>query len=196
MTAPVVYTIGHGAEKLLHFLSNLERHGITLVVDVRSRPYSRISMYNRDQIEGILQRNGISYTYLGKSLGGKPADECFYDEQGYVLYALIAESPFFKDGVRKVVAEAKAERVALLCAEIDPTHCHRHLLVGRVLDAAGVAVVHLLPDGTRETYAEAEERDRGAGGRQGGLFPGSEPWRSRRPVGKPVPVPPLRERKA
>ena len=38
-------------------------------------------------------------------------------------------------------------RVALMCSEEDPAHCHRHLLVARVLVARGVPVQHIRGDG-------------------------------------------------
>jgi hypothetical protein len=45
-------------------------------------------------------------------------------------------------------------RVALLCSEEDPAHCHRHLLLGRVLVARGVEVRHIRADGTVQTETD------------------------------------------
>ena len=44
--------------------------------------------------------------------------------------------------------------VAMLCAEEDPTGCHRRLLVGRVLAERGVAVRHIRGDGQLQAEDE------------------------------------------
>jgi uncharacterized protein (DUF488 family) len=66
----------------------------------------------------------------------------------------------------------------LMCSEEDPTHCHRRLLVTRVLNERGVDVVHIRGDGRLQP-----ERDLG-GGEQGDIFNGFEEkaWRSTRSV--------------
>jgi uncharacterized protein (DUF488 family) len=42
---------------------------------------------------------------------------------------------------------ARAERVAVLCAEGDHRRCHRHWLIAQTLVARGAAVWHIEPDG-------------------------------------------------
>ena len=49
-------------------------------------------------------------------------------------------------------------RVALMCAEKEPLHCHRTLLIGYELDECGVDVAHILPDGRLEPHASAMTR--------------------------------------
>ena len=43
-------------------------------------------------------------------------------------------------------------RVALMCAEADPAHCHRSRLVAPLLVARGHAIRHLRADGTLEEH--------------------------------------------
>ena len=38
---PLIHTAGHGDHTTAAFVDLLDQHGITLVVDVRSQPYSR-----------------------------------------------------------------------------------------------------------------------------------------------------------
>ena len=45
-----------------------------------------------------------------------------------------------------------------MCAEREPLVCHRTLLVGRELIAAGIPVVHIHADGHVEPHAEARRR--------------------------------------
>jgi len=42
-------------------------------------------------------------------------------------------------------------RVALVCGEEDPAHCHRRLLIGRVLTERGHTMLHIRGDGRIET---------------------------------------------
>jgi len=44
-------------------------------------------------------------------------------------------------------------RVALVCGEEDPAHCHRRLLIGRVLTERGHTMLHIRGDGRVETDA-------------------------------------------
>ena len=41
---------------------------------------------------------------------------------------------------------ARSERLAIVCSEADPEHCHRRLLVGKVLTENGVQLRHILAD--------------------------------------------------
>jgi uncharacterized protein (DUF488 family) len=57
-----------------------------------------------------------------------------------------------------VGAEAQSGRLALMCAERDPLHCHRMILVSRHLAEAGADIRHILADGAVETQGAAEDR--------------------------------------
>ena len=51
----------------------LRQHGIELVVDVRSTPYSRyVPQANRENLARTLESAGIAYRWMGEPLGGKP----------------------------------------------------------------------------------------------------------------------------
>ena len=54
-------------------------------------------------------------------------------------------------------ARAKG-RICLMCAEREPLDCHRCLLVARALAARGLAIGHILHDGTIEPHAATERR--------------------------------------
>ena len=136
---PGLFTIGHSNQALDHFLSLLQRHGIEAVADVRTVPWSRyVPHFNARALGAALASQGIDYVPLGRELGGRPAGEEFYDEQGHVLYGRLAASPAFQEGLDQVLARARTSRIALLCSEEDPARCHRHLLIGRVLRERGV----------------------------------------------------------
>ena len=146
----------------------MKGHGIEVLVDTRSRPYSRHAPhFNSRVIEATLSGAGIRYLFLGKELGGWPEGEEYYDADGRVDYALVERSQPFLDGIHWLEGEIPARRVALLCSEEDPAGCHRRLLVGRALSERGIVVRHIRGDGSVQTEDEA------AGG-QPVLFPEAE----------------------
>lgn len=191
--APGLFTIGHSNVPLEDFLSLLQQHGIQTVADVRTTPRSRfVPHFTAGPLREALTRSGIDYLPFGRELGGRPAGDEFYDEQGHVLYGRLAASPAFREGTDRMLAAARTSRVALLCSEEDPSRCHRHLLIGRVLRERGLAVSHIRRDGRIETEAELAAREPTEAA-PATLFDGSageRPWRSPGPV--PRKRPPLR----
>jgi len=184
-----VFTAGFSNMSAERFLNNLRTYDIQTLVDVRSRPFARHTPhFNKDQIEALATRAGLRYVYLGRELGGMPDDPNLYDQQGYVLYNRIAAQPSFEKGIRQVMADLRqGSRLALTCAEDDPRHCHRRLLLGRVLRERGVGVAHILATGSLISESELldEERARPV---QLSLFGEAPmpPWRSVRPVLPPL----------
>ena len=162
MAPPSVWTIGHSNQSLAAFLELLRGEAIDVLVDVRSHPYSRFAPhFGRGRLEPALRARGIEYRFLGRELGGRPALDEHYDEEGHALYGPMSGTNDFRDAVASVLAEASAHRVALMCSEADPQGCHRRLLVGRILTERGAELRHILRDGAvsveREVPVEAGE---------------------------------------
>jgi uncharacterized protein (DUF488 family) len=153
-----VVTIGHSTHSLERFVSLLSNNDITAVADVRSSPYSRhYPHFNREDLREGLRLNGISYVFLGKELGGRPAEPGFYCD-GIADYEKMATAPAFNKGLKRVIEGAKKFRIALMCAEHDPLDCHRCLLVGRALAERGIRVNHILSNGAVMSHAEIEQK--------------------------------------
>jgi uncharacterized protein (DUF488 family) len=163
-----VFTVGHSNHSAEKFSGLLERHGIEVLADTRSRPYSRHAPhFNANTLEEILSQDGIGYLFLGDELGGRPQEKMFYDTEGRVDYALVGRSQPFLDGIRRLEQEISTSTVALLCSEEDPTHCHRRLLVGRALEELGFTLRHIRGDGSIHIEGEMD-------GGQPVLFPETE----------------------
>ena len=128
------------------------------MADVRSSPYSQYNPhFNRAPLQRALQEHGISYVFLGEELGARRSErECYID--GRADYSLISRSPAFKRGIDRVVQGAAKMRVALMCAEKEPLDCHRCILVSPHLRERGLAVFHILADGTLESHEQTENR--------------------------------------
>ena len=144
-----VFTIGHSNQAWEAFAALLKRHGVQVVVDVRSRPVSRHAPFaNKRRLPTLLDGEGMRHVYLGDSLGGKPADPSLCDQDGLPDYAKIRSQRLFKDGIDILLSLTEESTVALMCAEEDPKGCHRSLLIGPVLAARGVELRHIRRDGT------------------------------------------------
>ncbi len=178
--SPRVLTIGHSNHTVEHFVSLLKAHGIQVVVDERSQPYSKYAtQFDQDLLKPILQNAGIRYLYLGRELGGRPEGDEFYDEEGHVLYDRVAASSLFQEGLTRLERGIREYNVAMLCAEENPAGCHRRLLVGRVLLDRGFQVAHIRGDGRIQSEEEvAAELDPNRD--QLSLFQKAEeePWKS------------------
>jgi uncharacterized protein (DUF488 family) len=179
---PTIYTVGHSNTPLESLGDLLKQHEIAALVDVRSQPYSKYAThFNHDSLKAFIEGSGLRYVFMGKELGGHPESPAYYDDEGYVRYDLIAASERFEQGLAKVIRAAEMMRVALLCSEEDPTHCHRRLLLARVLRERGVDVVHLRADGRAQTEEDlAREEELAKTGGQQSLFETEEEpqWRS------------------
>jgi len=156
----LLYTIGHSNHAFDSFVSLLKKHGIEVLVDVRSHPYSRFSPhFCQDTLKAALGELWIGYEFLGRELGGKPEDPRFYDEKGRVLYPLIAETAAFQLGLESLQRSAKLQRTAIMCSEENPSMCHRRHLITKVLLEQGIDVIHIRGDGTIETESDIRERE-------------------------------------
>lgn len=151
-----IYTVGHSNQTKEQFLNLLADARIQVLVDVRSNPNSRWAAFaDRDNLKEILDSVRIQYTYLGDALGGRPSDPDDYDNQkGEADYRAIREKEYFRHGINRLLDELKRHRVCIMCAEEDPTSCHRNLLVAEDLRQAGVKVFHIRGDGHIQTDEE------------------------------------------
>lgn len=161
MTDLTIYTIGHSNQTIESFLDLLQRHGVTVVVDVRSAPFSRFAPhFNKDNLLLELKERGIGYRFAGEWLGGRPDDPDLYrngvvpqghaDYLSLVDYPAVARTTRFREGIDKALLLAETETVALMCSEEDPMRCHRHHLIAQALLDSEVKVLHIRRDAKLE----------------------------------------------
>jgi uncharacterized protein (DUF488 family) len=144
-----LYTIGHSDHSIPEFLGLLRQYGVTLVVDVRSQPYSRwMHQFNRELLAHDLQAAEIDYLFMGDRLGGRPDDPALYDPgQERPDYDRLEQTPQYQAGLAALIELAQASTVAVMCSEGDYRQCHRHMLLTQSLLARGQDVIHIQPDG-------------------------------------------------
>ena len=154
-----VYTIGYSCFSPDRFIRTLREHQISLVVDVRSQPYSqRFPDYNKEHLAKTLKGFGIYYRNYAKEFGARQEDRAYYP-RGYLDFELFSQSPPFQEGYTRLVESMKqGYRFTLMCAEKDPFNCHRTFLVARPFYEAGYRVLHLMPESKTVPHAEIEQR--------------------------------------
>ena len=145
-------TLGHSNHSIDAWLALVRQHGIEVVVDTRSSPFSKyVPQFDRELVQRALEGTGVRYLFLGAELGGRPANRAYYDATGRVVYSLLRKDATFQSAIARLETGMERFRVALLCGEEDPAHCHRRLLVGRVLVERGHEMTHVRGDGSLET---------------------------------------------
>ena len=146
------FTIGHSNHAVQAWLALLLQNGVEVVVDARSSPYSKyVPQFDKELMQRSLEESGIRYLFLGAELGGRPANPAYYDAKGRVLYSRLCDDIRFRAAIARLETGMERFRVALVCGEEDPAHCHRRLLIGRVLCERGHTMIHIRGDGRLES---------------------------------------------
>lgn len=159
-TVPVLFTVGHSQHSWEYFIGLLEHQDIDVLVDVRSAPYSKyVPHFNKEPLSGAVKAAGRQYVYMGHALGGRWNDPRVCFDDGTVDYALVSRTDEFRAGVATLLKNIrKGMRAALMCCEKDPYDCHRFALDARFIQTEGVAVRHILEDGSVIDNACLEQR--------------------------------------
>ena len=120
----MLYSIGYQRMKDASELTgHLKSRGITILVDVRSKPYSRKPGFSKPALCKALRAAGIAYSWLGYKLGGLREIE--------------------ERHIRDLAAWQQDKTACLMCMEHDPATCHRHYEIGRRLKKYGIEIRHI-----------------------------------------------------
>jgi uncharacterized protein (DUF488 family) len=154
-----IYTIGYGGRSMDEFIGLLTRYEIAYLIDVRSIPASKMyPEFSQHALDARLAQQSITYVFMGDLLGGRPADPDCYTPAQKVDYERVKTKAFFQQGITRLLRAAEGgHRVALMCSELRPQECHRAKLIGPVLDAQGVEILHIDEDGATQTQAQVIE---------------------------------------
>lgn len=145
-----IFTIGHSNHPFSRFMELIQKQDIQMVVDVRTRPYSKYTpYYSRKPLEEGLKEYHVKYIYLGNKIGGKPDDAKFYHE-GELLYHLLEADEKYQEGLKILLDLANDNLIVIMCSEEDPYHCHRHHLISQSLLKNNFQITHIRGDGNLE----------------------------------------------
>lgn len=143
-----VLTIGHSTRTLEEFTGILNAYAVTLVVDVRTVPHSRHNpQFNKESLPDHLKLFSIKYIHLPE-IGGlrRPSRNSVnlaLENASFRGYADYMQTKDFTEALLKVVALARENRLAVMCAEALPWKCHR-ILISDALVARHVKVLHII----------------------------------------------------
>jgi uncharacterized protein (DUF488 family) len=152
-----IRTIGHSTRNIDDFISLLEGHGISLLVDVRTFPGSkRYPQFNKEALAASLKAQGIRYKHLPQ-LGGrrKPKPDSrntAWRNASFRGYADYMETEEFRKGIERLLDLAnEVGETAIMCAEAVWWRCHRSL-ISDYLKARGIEVIHILDANKTELH--------------------------------------------
>jgi uncharacterized protein (DUF488 family) len=127
-----IFTIGYGGRKFGDFVSLLQQHGVAFLVDVRRFPRSKVLEYNKESLEAKLPQFGISYIFMGDTLGG-------FRQGGYLKYM---DSESYQSGISKLLELGERGNLALMCKERSEAGCHRRY-IGETLANKSIKTIPL-----------------------------------------------------
>jgi uncharacterized protein (DUF488 family) len=144
----IVFTIGHSIRTIDEFVELLKTYGVTLLVDVRTVPRSRHNpQFNKETLPNTLKIYNIKYIHMPE-IGGlrRPKYDSInlaWKNMGFRGYADYMQTQEFTDNLLKIVALARENCLALMCAEALPWRCHRSL-ISDALVVRRIKVQHII----------------------------------------------------
>lgn len=137
----MLYTIGTSNRSADEFYETLKKFGVTRLVDVRSKPWSRLPQFRLNEVQQEAVARGFKYTWQGKVLGG--------------LNEIPTNVPLFQKIMENIVLLADEQDVAVFCSEGDPSECHRSWKVGSYAFVNhGLVVQNILRSGNTEDISK------------------------------------------
>jgi uncharacterized protein (DUF488 family) len=136
LSSPDFYTVGYERLSLDELLSILQGSGVRCLIDVRARPWSRVTDYNKEALEEKLpeheKKTGYAIKYVSMPSVGNPyRDSAWKEEYGQ----MISGKSFELEKLRLAISECLS---ALMCYEKDPGDCHRSILADLIKNRYGL----------------------------------------------------------
>jgi uncharacterized protein (DUF488 family) len=147
-SALTVYTIGHSTRTIEEFVELLRSYQISLVVDVRTVPRSRHNpQFNKETLPATLKRYDIKYVHM-PGIGGlrrpsKDSVNLAWKNSSFQGYADFMQTKEFTENLLGIIALARENTLALMCAEALPWRCHRNL-ISDALVVRHIKVEHII----------------------------------------------------
>ena len=145
-----VATIGYESSTVASVLEALKDAGVELLVDVRAVASSRRPGFAKTKLAANLAGAGIDYLHLrglGTPADGRAAARSGrHDEMKAIFREHMATAEAQEELERLAALVRSGRRLALLCFEHDPAHCHRSLVAAALAERVPVEVQHLMPE--------------------------------------------------
>lgn len=154
-----IYTIGYSGFEIERFICVLKKYHITSLIDVRSNPNSNFyGDYNKINLDKVLKNQGIIYRNYKSEFGARQEDLKYY-RKGYLDFKEYTKSNSFLNGVKKIKDGIDLDYVfVFMCAEKDPSTCHRSIMVAREFHKLGYNIKNIHENGDCESQESIERR--------------------------------------
>ncbi len=122
-----LFTIGYQGHSIATFMELLLAHGITTIIDVRERPYSRKPDFSKKRLSAHLAAEGIAYVHQVE-LGTPKAirDEVRRNKDYSAFFANITPRiEAQEETLQAALTLVRSNACALLCYEGPVHECHR-----------------------------------------------------------------------
>ena len=169
---PRLYTIGHSTRTGAELVAALRAWEVATLVDIRHFTRSRANpQFNASRLRSRLARADIDYVEMvdlggrrGKSKTAPPERNAGWRVAAFKNYADYAETPPFQAALDELLARARAETCAIMCAEAVWWRCHRRIVTDYVI-TRGLRVWHIFDERTakraaRTPFAKVDRRTR------------------------------------
>lgn len=154
--SPELWTIGHSTRPIEEFVGLLQSHGIQLLVDVRTIPFSRRNpQFHQEALAQSLREAGLQYRHMPE-LGGRrktrpDSVNVGWRNAGFRGYADYMQTQEFWDGLEELVNIGQQSPSAVMCAEAVPWRCHRTLIADAMV-IRGWTVHHIISASSLKTH--------------------------------------------
>ena len=149
-----IFSIGYQGYQMNEFVNVLHKYDISILVDVRSVPYSKIHCWNKENLKQALKSEGIYYVNFGSRFGARPDNPNLY-RNGRADFELMSKADQFLIGCEQILKSKGT--LCLMCMEEQPSMCHRTILCVRALYERGMDVSHIINKGKRTVDQEDVE---------------------------------------
>jgi uncharacterized protein (DUF488 family) len=138
------------------FIGLLLTHGIQLLADVRTIPFSRRNpQFHQETLAQSLREAELQYRHM-PALGGRRKSRSDsvnvgWRNRGFRGYADYMQTQEFWDALEDLITVGQSLTVAIMCAEAVPWRCHRSL-ISDALVSRGWTVRHIISAYSLQTH--------------------------------------------
>lgn len=131
-----IYSVGYEGMPVDALVDRLASAKVKLLVDVRLNAISRRRGFSRKALSAALEQAGIAYRHepdLGNPQDNRDSFRSGDGSQGRLRMRSILENGS-GPALQRLVDDAHASRVAVLCVERDRSRCHRDVITEMVTE--------------------------------------------------------------
>jgi len=123
-------SVGYAGRTVDELIERLHDAGVTRLIDVRLNPASRQSGFSKKSLAAALEAAGITYVHE-RDLGNPKENRAAFARGDDDAHERLRQrfDDVGADALQRLITAAADERVAVLCLERSPEHCHRQLVI-------------------------------------------------------------------